>query len=296
MHVIVPALFLWAESIRTEPTATGTPVMGRILLIIVLAVAAHLIVLGLRWLGTWLVKPKGESVVSLMRRHPKFVTLTTVIVSGATFSIYFAALGMILSELGVSLTAYFASASVIGLAVGFGSQGLVQDLVSGLTLIFSDVLEVGEVVDIGGQTGRVDRVGFRFTELVNVLNQRVYVPNRSITQIARYRRGHVRAYADVQLPEGADVEDVRGVAKSIAIAMRAQFSGLILADPEVSQQRDAGDGWQYIRITFRIWPGQGALIEQTFRRRVTAALKKRHESFEDWMVTITYRAVGDPVR
>src|SRR5690625_4813214 len=135
--------------------------MTRILLIIVLAVAAHLIVLGLRWLGTWLVKPKGESVVSTMRAHPKFVTLTTVIVSAATFTIYFAALGMILSEMGISLTAYFASASVIGLAVGFGSQGLVQDLVSGLTLIFSDVLEVGEMVDIGGQTGRVDRVGLR---------------------------------------------------------------------------------------------------------------------------------------
>lgn len=270
--------------------------MTRILLIIVLAVAAHLIVLGLRWLGTWLVKPKGESVVSTMRAHPKFVTLTTVIVSAATFTIYFAALGKILSEMGISLTAYFASASVIGLAVGFGSQGLVQDLVSGLTLIFSDVLEVGEMVDIGGQTGRVDRVGLRFTELVNVLNQRVYVPNRSITQIARYRRGHVRAYSDIQLPEGADIEEVRAVAKSIAVAMRSQYGGLILADPEVSHSRDAGDGWRYIRITFRIWPGQGTLLEQAFRHRVTAAMKKRHESFADWMVTTTYRAERDPVR
>ena len=57
----------------------------------------------------------------------------------------------------ISLTAYFASATVIGLAVGFGLQGFVQDLVIGLTLIFSDALNIGEVVKLGDEIGKVEK-------------------------------------------------------------------------------------------------------------------------------------------
>jgi Ca2+/Na+ antiporter len=67
-------------------------------------------------------------------------------VSAVIFSIYFFGFGLVLQELGVNLTAYLASATVIGLAISFGSKGLVQDIVIGLTLIFSDAMEVGDLV------------------------------------------------------------------------------------------------------------------------------------------------------
>jgi small conductance mechanosensitive channel len=93
---------------------------------------------------------------------------------------------LLVQEAGISLKTYVASATVIGLTVGSGLQGLVQDVITGLTLIFSDTLNVGEVVDLSGQTGRVDRIGLRFTTLITLLEQRVHVPNRNINQISRY--------------------------------------------------------------------------------------------------------------
>ena len=268
------------------------PSGARILAIVLLAVLAHFLVRGLQRLGEWLLTPRGTRREVVATRYPRFATITTIVVSALTFIIYFAAIGLILTELGISLTAYFASASVIGLAVGFGSQGLVQDVVIGLTLIFSDVLNVGDVVDLSGQTGRVQKIGLRFTVLLNLLSQQVYVPNRNIAQINRYRNGYVRAYVDVQLPGEANEANVLGTIGPIAKGMHAQHGAVILTEPELMGVRQAAPGpWQYLRIKFRLGPGQGPLIETTFKQRVLAAMKTLNPDYADWMITVTYRAV-----
>jgi small conductance mechanosensitive channel len=264
---------------------------SRVAVIAVLAVLAHGLVVVIRRFGAWLLDPAHRGWSSLAQHRPKLASVITILVSATTFVIYFGAIGLILGELGISLTAYFASATVIGLAVGFGSQGLVQDVVIGLTLIFSDVMDVGDVVDIGNQTGTVELIGLRFTVLRTLTDQRVFVPNRNVAQISRYRKGYVRAYVDVQLPEGQEQEEVRAEVEAIARGMRAQHPDIILADPETLGVRTAEQGgWSFLRVKFKIWPGQGSLIETTFRQRVLAALRRRAEGYADWMVVVTYRA------
>ncbi len=263
----------------------------RILAIVLIAVIAHFAVRGLRSLSERFLIGTATSREQLWRQNPKFATLTTIFVSAATFTIYFAAIGLILSELGVDLTTYVASASVIGLAVGFGLQGFVQDVVVGLTLIFTDLLNVGDMVDISGQTGRVQRVGLRFTTLLNFHDQKVNIPNRNITLINRYRRGYVRAYVDVQIPAGAQIQEVVELVERIARGMRHQFPAIILEDPESMGTRQAeGGSWQYIRMKFKLWPGQGSIIETTYRQRVLTVLRASHPDYADWMVTVTYRS------
>ncbi len=105
---------------------------------------------------------------------------------------YFFAVGLVLEEFGVNLTAYLASASIVALAISFGSQGLVQDMVIGVTLIFSDALDVGDMVEIAGTVvvvGRVEEVGLRFTKLINLFNQIVFIPNRTIANVSRFPLG-----------------------------------------------------------------------------------------------------------
>lgn len=152
----------------------------RILLVIVLAVAAIFIVKAIRRLSQYLLTMKVDSNESskeiLTRRYPKLATIITILVSAATFTIYFVAVGMILREFNISLTTYFASATVIGLAVGFGLQGFVQDVVIGLTLIFSDALTIGGMVKLGDEIGKVDSIGLRFTVLINLHGQRIMPP------------------------------------------------------------------------------------------------------------------------
>ena len=175
------------------------------MLIAGLAILAHLTVKFIRHISEWVIHKSQaqKNALGFVTQQPKFITLIRLIVSGITFIIYFLALGFILQNLGVNLTAYLASASVIGLAISFGSQGLVQDMVIGLTLIFSDAMEVGELVEITGTTnvtGRVEEIGLRFTVLRNFYNQIVFIPNRTIANVSRFPHGGIYAYADIQIP------------------------------------------------------------------------------------------------
>jgi moderate conductance mechanosensitive channel len=283
-----------ADTVLNGSAAATGPSLLRVVYILGLAGLLHIAVRLIRRASEWVVTPDSSPEVArdlFSRRQPKLATVTTLVVSAVTFIIYFVAIGFIFLELDFfDVRTYFASATVIGLAVGFGSQGLVQDVVIGLTLIFSDAFNVGDVVEISGQVGRVEKVGLRFTTLVNFLGQTVYIPNRNIGLIGRYRRGAVRAYIDVQLSGTAPEADVVAAIERIARGVRAQQPAILLTDPEIMGPFDAGQGeWRFVRLKLRIWPGQGALIEGAFRQRLLATLRTLDPEYADWMVTISYR-------
>jgi small-conductance mechanosensitive channel len=270
----------------------------RIVGIVCLAILAHFLVRLLQFISDWLIRKSAakKSPVGFVTQQPKFVTLTGLITSALTLIIYSVGLGFILTQLGMDthqfIATYLATASVVGFAVGFGSQGLVQDVITGLTLIFTNTLEVGDMVEVSGYVGRVERVGLRFTELRNFFNQQVFLSNRNISNIARFPRGGVHAYVDVQLPEKADRAKIAGAVGRVAKGMWEQFKAIILREPEVSDIHPAKpDEREFIRVEFKIWPGQGALIENIFRQRLVEALKRVDPNYADWMVVTTYRAL-----
>ena len=275
-----------------------TTLFEHIAFIVILTLAVHGIVRLTRHISEWLIlrSHAKKSPIGFVTQRPKFVTLTRLIVSGVTFSVYFIAIGLVLREtLNFDFTTYLASASVIGLAISFGSQGLVQDVVVGVTLIFSDAIDVGDIVDLSGVIGRVEQVGLRFTTLINFYNQEVFVPNRNITNVARFPHGGIYAYADVQVPPHAKQHEVRSRIREIAEGTRAEFGAIILDPPALGQIQEAKPGpWNYLRIQFRIWPGQQALIETAFRQQVVNAMKAFDPNYADWMVTVIYRATFEP--
>lgn len=273
----------------------------QIVIIVCLAILAHFLVKLLQFLSDWLIRKSAakKSPVGFVTRTPKFVTLTGLITSALTLIIYSIGLGFILNVLGMNtqqfIATYLATASVVGFAVGFGSQGLVQDVITGLTLIFTDTLEVGDMVEISGYVGRVERVGLRFTEVRNFFNQQVFLANRNIANIARFPRGGIHAYVDIRIPANADRAKVAEAIKQIADGMRAQFNAIIMNEPEVSEvQPDDPNKRDFIRVEFKIWPGQGALIETTFRQRLISAMKQFDPNYADWMIVVTYRATDLP--
>ena len=266
----------------------------RILLVIALAVAAHFFVRAIRRVSQNLLTMKVDSNETsqaiLTRRYPKLATIITILVSAVTFTIYFVAVGMILREFKISLTTYFASATVIGLAVGFGLQGFVQDVVIGLTLIFSDALTIGEMVKLGDEIGKVDSIGLRFTVLINLHGQRILIPNRNIATISQFRGGCIRAYVDIQLPQEIDEKEILQAIQAIARGMYNQHRSIILALPEIFGIQEATDGqWRYLRIKFKLWPGQTNIIEETFKERVVQVLQKSDADYNAWMITVTYK-------
>ena len=236
-------------------------------------------------------------VANLDRRLSKTRTIATLISSITIFALYFGAIGFALSELGIPITAYLASASIIGLAVAFGSQGMVQDVVMGLTIIFSDLFDVGDMVEIGGQTGIVRRLGMRFTVLVNSLGSEVYIPNRSIGNVINYARGYIRCIADITL--SAD-DDLAGTMeeriRQIVSGFGEQFPGILITPPDYEGRHSTSSGRRFLRVKFRIWPGRGSAIENEFRKEVFDALKKLDPTYTEWMIAINYEVEQRPSR
>jgi moderate conductance mechanosensitive channel len=270
--------------------------LGRLGLIIAIAITVHLAVRLVKALSDRLLTPPitADRAAAASRRHPKIATVISLVVSTTTFVLWFTAVGLSLGQFGLDLTTYFATATVIGLAVGFGSQGLVQDVVIGLTMIFTDALDIGDTVEVSGQVGRVERMGLRFTTLSNFVGQTIFVPNRNIAVVGRFRRGVVRAYLDVQIPDGVDPQDLAEQLQRLSAAFRAQHAAVVLSDPTISGVRTAGPGgWRYIRLKFRVWPGQQGVVETVFRQRVVAFMRGMDERYADWMAPVSYR-VAEP--
>jgi small-conductance mechanosensitive channel len=282
---------LWGKGSSTET---------RLLLIVGLVIGLQVAVQIIRRTSEWLIlkrKIHQKQYPRLLRaRQPKFTTISRLVVSTLIFALYFFAFGLILQEFGVNLTAYLAGASIIGLAISFGSQGLVQDIVSGMTLIFCDAMDVGDLVEIASVNiiviGRVEEIGLRFTTLVNFLHQKVMIPNRNIGTVSRFPPGGVDAYGNVKIPSGVDPQKVVQIVGDEAKGMWEQFGAIILSEPMIGGVEKArGSGWSFFRVHFKILPGQGGLIEKTFRLRVVSAMKAFDPDYAEWQVPVTYRAL-----
>lgn len=278
--------------LSVQSSSTGM----RMMLIVLLALLTHVTVKITRRVSEWIITGNhaAKNPFNSAMRQPKAITLLQLITNAAIFAIYFLGIGLLLQELGVNLKGYLASASIIALAVSFGSQGLVQDVVMGLTLIFSNTMVVGDMVEIFGATsviGRVEQIGLRFTVLRNFYDQIVFVPNRTIANVSHYPHGGVHVFVNVHIPEGANsgrcVADICNAARGLW----GQFGAIILAEPEFGPVETVpGSGWNFVRVTFRVWPGHGpVLIETTFRQQVISTMKTFQTDYADWNVTVTYR-------
>jgi small conductance mechanosensitive channel len=255
----------------------------RIIVIIAVAIGAHLAVIMIRAIV------KRLMAVIPNRSFAKVRSILGLLTRISIFILYFAAVGIVLKEFGVSLTAYLASASVLGLAVGFGSQGLVQDVVTGLTLIFSDLVDVDDMVEISGQTGIVQTIGMRFLVLKNPLGAEVFLPNRTITNVINYPRRYVRCLVDVTLSREAEIADqMEALVQTIVADAAEQFSGLLITEPSSEGRIKTGSGKEFLRIKFRIWPGRGAALETTLKQEILQSLKQVDAAYADWMVTVNY--------
>lgn len=257
----------------------------RLLIYIGLAVGVHAVVVIIKRIASIALRRRSD------RRFRKIQSLITLGSSVLVFSLYFLTLGFILRELGVSLTAYLASASVVGLAIGFGSQGVVQDVVTGLTFIFSDLVDVGDLVEVSGQTGIVRAITMRFIELENSLAASIFVPNRTITNIVNYPRGYVRCLVDITLlGDESDKDEAARVVATHMEAMHEQFPGIFILPPSVEGRITVKSGKEFMRVKFRIWPGRGGPVETTYVQEIAAKLREQNSSFAPWMIAVSYEA------
>jgi hypothetical protein len=290
---------LHSHWLETMWTSTNYPHTVHIAIIVGLAVAVHLLVRFIRYFSEVLINKSHEkrNPLGFVTQQPKFITLARLIISTIAFSVYALATYVILKfefPNDSTFKTYLGSAAVVGLALSFGLQGLVQDVVTGITIILSDAMEVGDTVDLmNGVIGRVERIGLRFTKVINFYNLEIFVPNRNIVNVSRYPHGGVLAYADIQVPAKADQNAVIETIQSVSKGVWTQFAAIVLSEPVFSKIRPTPGKWNYVRVMFKIWPGQNSVIETAFRAQMVNAMKAIDPAYSDWQVVITYRAMND---
>ena len=205
----------------------------------------------------------------------RIMTIYSLMINIAKYVVYLLALGFILSELGVNYTAYLASLSVIGLAIGFGSQGLVQDMVTGFFVIFEEQYNVGDMVEIPPHVGIVEELGLRMTRLRNYLGQRVVIPNRNIAAVGNFIRGSQEAEVHVAIAGKEIDQEAQDLLQQVANEVAGQFSGIIVAPPKLLKAADLSTGEYFVRLHLAIWPQQQWVVEQQLLPRIREAFNRK---------------------
>ncbi len=200
-------------------------------------------------------------------------TLGTLMRSVARYVIYFIAALMIFEELGVKTASLLAGAGVVGLAIGFGAQNLVRDIISGFFIIFEHQFSVGDYIDAAGVSGKVEEVGLRMTKLRDWGGEMHMIPNGEITRVTNYARGSMRAMVEVGVAYEEDLERVLEVMRQVCQAVAQDFP-VITEGPTVLGVVDLGESEVRIRVVAHTLAFEQWGIERELRKRFKQAFDR----------------------
>ena len=230
-----------------------------------------------RWHRGRATRLLGDTPLLSARRQQRSETIASLLRSVTTIAVYTIALFMILSAFSINVGPLIASAGVVGVALGFGSQTLVRDFLSGVFMILEDQYGVGDVIDAGEASGTVEAVGLRVTRLRDVTGTVWYIPNGTIARIGNMSQGWARAVIDVPVAYHEDVPAVIDLLTLVAhdLAHDPRWAELITAEPEVWGVENFTPDGLVIRVVVQTAPLQQWAVGRELRARIKAALDER---------------------
>lgn len=210
-------------------------------------------------------------------RGKRIRTLGAMVRKGLAVVIWGTASLMILREMHVDIMPLLTGAGIVGLAIGFGAQSLVKDLLGGFFLILENQVRVGDVAVINGTGGLVEEISLR-TIVLRDLEGTVHVfPNGGITTLANRTKDYAYALLDVSVAYHEDTDQVTAVLEEVAIAMRqdARLAPNILEPLEVLGVESLGESGVTVRARLKTRPPFQWATAREFRRRVKQAFDAR---------------------
>jgi moderate conductance mechanosensitive channel len=206
-----------------------------------------------------------------LRGQQRIEALATVLRSIVSFVVWLIASLLVLGELGVNLGPLLAGAGILGVAIGFGSQTLVRDFLSGFFILVEDQFGVGDIVDVEtGISGVVEAVSLRTTRLRSVDGTVWHVPNGEIRRVGNMSQHWSRALLDVEVAYATDLEHARAVIKRVADELWRE-SEHVLEEPDLWGVEDLGAHAVKIRLVVKTTPSEQWSISRTLRERIKAA-------------------------
>ncbi|MED3661621.1 mechanosensitive ion channel family protein [Ureibacillus sp. FSL K6-8385] len=207
------------------------------------------------------------------RRQKTLLKLSQSVLS---YVVYFSAIIGILSSLNINVAGLLAGAGIAGLAIGFGAQNLVKDVITGFFIIFEDQFGVGDYVRISTASaaeGTVTEIGLRTTKIVGATGEVYIIPNGQITEVVNYSLNNSKAFIDMQVSIEADIEKIEKLVTEYLETLPEKYKELVSVPVFVGVQNVSGTEMT-IRIVAETKPQQHYGIARIIRRDVKKILEK----------------------
>ena len=209
------------------------------------------------------------------KRISRANTLIPLLRSVSKYVIYFISGVMVLRELGVDTTAIIASAGVVGLAIGFGAQSLVKDVLSGAFLLFEGIISVGDSITVGEHSGTVEVVGLRNIYLRKFSGELRVIPYGEVTSFGNFNKGYMRAIVEVGIAYEQDVERGMKALEEIANKWAEENKDIVLEPPIVQGVLSLGSSDVTLRIAIKVKPMTHWGAERELKRRIKDTFDKK---------------------
>jgi len=241
-----------------------------LILLIILVSSVVLLKLGHSFINRFIV-PYGKK---LSLKENRVETLRTILKSLWSYFIYITAFLTIIAQVfentGFAKT-LLTGAGILGLAVSFGAQSLVKDVISGFFILMEDQFAVGDYVTIGQTSGIVEELGLRVTKLRDFTGELHIIPNGSITMVTNKTRGPQRALVDVRVAYEEDVEKVHQVLEKVCQQIKEKYGELIYEGPKVLGIVNFGPSEMVFRVIAKVKPMEQWNIEWELRKAIKEA-------------------------
>ena len=194
----------------------------------------------------------------------------------------------ILATLGVNIAPLLAGAGVVGLAIGFGSQTLVKDIIAGIFFLIDDAFRVGDYVEAGTAKGTVEHISLRSLRLRHPRGQVFVVPFGDLKMVQNFTRDYIIEKLDIRVRFDTDPDEIRKIVKKINKEMKTEeeLSSVLLSDIKSAGVRAMDDSAMIMRVKFKCIPGEQFILRREVFHRLRKAFKEKGIEFADRNVTV----------
>jgi moderate conductance mechanosensitive channel len=204
-------------------------------------------------------------------------TIGGILTRLVTVTVWFLAALMLLRELSIDVLPILTGAGIAGLAIGFGAQNLVRDVISGFFMILEDQLRVGDLARINGVTGTVEQVNLRTIVLRDGEGAVHVIPNGTVTALANLSKQFANAIVDLRVGYTEDLEKVFQAIRDAGKSMQDDqaWAPLLQSPVDVVGVESIAEGFVLVRARFRTEPLNQGMVANELRRRLVSTLASR---------------------
>lgn len=231
--------------------------------------AKLLIILGSNYIEKFLQRYKIKAIAFPER---KINTLRVLLKSLLRYSLYFIVITAALSLFKININSIIALAGIGGLAIGFGAQSLVKDVINGFFILFEDQYGVGDYVTIGEHSGIVEEIGLRSTKLKDLNGDLHIIPNSDVVRITNHSRNPHLAAVDIRIGYEENIQKIVKLLEGLCEDIKKEGKYDLIEGPELLGITEFSDFYMVMRIVAKTKPLEHWAFERELRKRVKVLL------------------------